>query len=275
MFSNENYLIIAHYHREGLIRKDIVNLIKFLNKFFTQIIFVSTNLKSKEKAKINKYTKIITRENLGYDFYSYKVGINYLKNKFKKKFAEENRIVLLPSSLLYLNPKRLMSQFERIKKFDNRVFGLSKSWEICEHLQSELYVFSSSLFKNKSFKSWWSKIKKIKSKQQVIYEYEIGFSNFLKKEKIGRTPLFIDNVKNYPSTKIKLLKQKLKNVFLKKNKIYKKNPVHFYWREIYKKFGIIKIELIKANPHKVNIDDFKSIFKNKIYNKYRLEALKN
>ncbi len=275
MFSNENYLIIAHYHRDGLIRKDLFNLIKFLSKSFVKIIFVSTNLKSSEKAKIIKYTKIITRENLGYDFYSYKVGIDYLKKKFKKNFFEKKKLFLLPSSLLYLNPKKLMTQFKKIKKFENKVFGLSKSWEICEHLQSELYVFSTSLFKNKSFANWWHKIKKIRSKQLVIYEYEIGFSNFLKKEKIERIPLFIDNIKNYPSTKLKLIKQRLKNVFLKKNKIYKKNPVHFYWKEIYQKFGFIKIELIKSNPHKVDINNFKNIFKGKKNLQYKLEALNN
>lgn len=275
MVLKDNYLVIAHYHKNGLLRTDLINLIKFFSKFFNQIIFVSTNLQFKEKKKINKYVKIITRENIGYDFYSYKVGINYLKKKLKKDFFNSKKLFLLPSSLLFINPKKLMMQFKKINKFENKVYGLTKSWEICEHLQSELFVFSTNLFKKKIFDSWWNKIKKIKSKQLIIYKYEIGFSNFLKKANIDRIPLFKDNIKHFPSTKTKLIKVKIMNIFLKKNKIYKKNPVHFYWKNINKKFGIIKIELIKSNPHKVDIKNFKNIFSGKKNLKLKKEALNN
>ena len=85
MLSYEKYLLIAHFHQNGLIRSDLVNLIKLFNKSFNQIIFVSTNLKNSEKKKIDKFAKIITRPNYGYDFYSWKVGLNYLKKKLGYK----------------------------------------------------------------------------------------------------------------------------------------------------------------------------------------------
>ena len=47
-------LIIAHYHRLGIVREDTIDLIKTLNSHFEKIIFVSTNLIESEKAKFPK-----------------------------------------------------------------------------------------------------------------------------------------------------------------------------------------------------------------------------
>jgi len=275
MISKENFLVMAHYHRAGFIRTDIRDLIRISSKIYKKIIFVSTNLKKTEEKKINKFAKIIVRPNYGYDFYSWKIGIEFLKKNLKDPYNDKNIIHLIPSSLLYLRPFLFLKKMFSLKKFNNTVYGLAKSWEICEHLQSDLFVFSLNLYKNKQFHGWWNKIKKFKTRQIIIYKYEIGFSQFLDSQKIKRLSIFKDNIKDYPSSKIKLMKVKLINMFFKTNKIYKKNPTHFYWSGIYKKLGIIKIELIKSNPHKVDLRKFDKIFKDNLSKKLRIEALNN
>ena len=35
----------------------------------------------------------------------------------------------------------------------------------------------------------------------------------------------------------------------------------YFWKDIYQKFGLIKIELIKKNPKKINISKAKKILK--------------
>ncbi len=275
MISCKKYLLIAHFHQNGLIRSDLVNLIRLFSKSFSQVIFISTNLKVSEKKKINKFAKIITRPNYGYDFYSWKIGLNYINRKLKDEVNKKKILFLLPSSLLYLNPHKLLREFNKIKNFKNRVYGLSRSWEICDHLQSDLFVFSSELLKQKKFLSWWNNIKKFSSRQVIIFKYEIGFSKFLDYQKIDRFPIFCDNVKDYPSSILKLIKMRILNNFFKTKKIYKKNPTHFYWKSIFKRFGIIKIELIKSNPHNVNLTGFDKIFKNPSFKNSKIEALNN
>ena len=87
MKKNKN-LLIAHYHKSGEIRDDLVKFITESKKSFNKIIFISTKLKKSEHKKINKYAKIISRPNFGYDFYSYKIGIKeLLQNKnIKEQF---------------------------------------------------------------------------------------------------------------------------------------------------------------------------------------------
>ena len=86
MKQDEKYLIFAHYHSNGLVRNDIVNFINESKKYFTKIIFVSTKINIKELGKISNNIKVIKRKNTGYDFYSYKVGWEYI-NKITLAFT--------------------------------------------------------------------------------------------------------------------------------------------------------------------------------------------
>ena len=85
MKKNKN-LLIAHYHKSGEIREDLLSFIKESKKSFNKILLISTKLKKSENEKINKYVKIINRPNYGFDFYSYKIGI---KELFKNKKIKE------------------------------------------------------------------------------------------------------------------------------------------------------------------------------------------
>lgn len=269
---SEKYLVIAHYHKTGLIRDDLVNLVKNSKKSFDKILFISTKLKISEREKIEKYSKVFVRPNVGYDFYSYKIGIEYL---LKRKSYEKKNILLIASSLFYLNPKKIFKEINKVKNVDNKVYTLSKSWEIKEHLQSDMFYFSMSLFKNKFFLRWWKKIRKTKSRQSVIENYELNFLEKLKEFNIKGKTLFVDNINNYPNNLIKKLLQKIKDIFFRKKKIYKKNPTHFYWEKIYKKFGVIKIDLIKTNPHNADLRNLKKYFTKTGLIKLKKEALEN
>ena len=99
---NHKALIIAHYHERGILRNDTIKFINSAKKSFKKIILVSTNLKKKELYKIDKTIKIIIRPNIGYDFYSYRVGIIYL---LKNELNIFKKIYLMNTSFLCLNIK--------------------------------------------------------------------------------------------------------------------------------------------------------------------------
>jgi len=182
---------------------------------------------------------------------------------------------LIASSLFYLNPKKIFKEINKVKNVENKVYTLSKSWEIKEHLQSDMFYFSMSLFKNKFFLRWLKKIRKTKSRQSVIENYELNFLEKLKEFNIKGKTLFVDNINNYPNNLIKKLLQKIKDIFFRKKKINKKNTTHFYWEKIYKKFGVIKIDLIKTNPHNADLRNLKKYFTKTGLIKLKKEALEN
>lgn len=265
-------LLIAHYHSKGKIREDLCNFIKKASKSFNKIIFISTKLNNNERKKIDKFALIISRPNYGYDFYSYKVGLERLFKENKKK----NEIIFfIGSNLIFIDPMKLIKQINNNTKIYKKIHGLSKSWEIEEHLQTDMLSIPTSYFYEKKFYNWWKKIKKFKKRSTIIGKYELGFSQFLYKNNIQYDCYFQDNIIDYPNTHLKMFKKKISNIFFRKIKVYKKNPTHFYWKKILKKFGIIKIDLIKKNSNKVDINNLRNILGEKKYFQIKLEADSN
>ena len=48
--------------------------------------------------------------------------------------------------------------------------------------------------------------------------------------------------------------------------------MNYFWKDIYQKFGLLKIELIKTNPKNIDISKAKKILKKK---NLEIEALNN
>ena len=174
---SKNYLIFAHYHSKGKVRKDIFELFDKSKFFFSKIIFVSTKIKKKETIKLSKKfgkkIKIIKRQNTGYDVYSFKIGWEYFFQKFSYKLKNKN-LFFINSSILFVNPKKVISLFSRTKIKDNEFYGISRSLEHSDHIQAYIYFFSANLFNNKNILNWWKKIRPIKAHYKVVLIYELG-----------------------------------------------------------------------------------------------------
>lgn len=253
---NHKALIIAHYHERGILRNDTIKFINSAKKSFKKIILVSTNLKKKELCKIDKTIKIIIRQNIGYDFYSYREGIIYL---LKNELNIFKKIYLMNTSFLCLNIKIFLKRILSAS-INNKVFvGITKSYEIHEHIQSYLLIIDKKLFLNSGFLDWFKKMKPINKRQAVIEKYELGLSKLILDSNFSISSLFKKNLIIYWKYKFNFFGK----VFYIKRKRDKKNPMHFYYKEIYNDFGIIKIELLKKNPFRINFYKLNKIFANK------------
>ena len=162
-------LILAHYHEKGILRNDTVKFINSAKNFFKEIILVSTNLKKKEIFKIDKSIKVIIRPNIGYDFYSYRAGIIYL---LKNKLNFFKKLYLMNTSFLCLDVKKFLKNILSSTVNNNDFTGITKSYEIYEHIQSYLLIIDKKVFLNFDFINWFKKMKPINRRQKVIEKYE-------------------------------------------------------------------------------------------------------
>jgi len=220
-------LVFAHFHQSGLIRSDTSALLNTLIEHIDDICFVSTNVIDSELKKLDPRIICKTRENYGYDFYSYKTGFDLinLKNKY-------DQLTLMNSSFLCFDPQKFINfYFKQGLSEDFEVIGLTKSWEITEHIQSYLITISAKVLENKSFLKWWGDMNPLSIRQQVILNHEIGLSNFL--------------LKFY----------KLRSVLKASPAIGQEipNPTHQFYLNLLEDVGILKIEIIKNNPWNVNL----------------------
>jgi rhamnosyltransferase len=249
-------LVIAHYHSNGLVRDDTLELLQQLEASFQKIIFVSTHLLESEKSKLPKRVEVFVRENIGYDFYSYRLGILTLKEDANLWNLLEY-VTVMNTSFVCFDVSKFIDQY--IKGLDQRYFeviGLIKTRLIKTHIQSFLFTLSPKALYNPRFLNWWESMLPINDRAEVIMQLEIGFSVMLAQEKIALKGMYakplstqvIDALKAGPYKLLKILKirpyKKIRNITF----------ANFY--EIYEQFGIVKIELLKKNTFNQDIGGF-------------------
>ena len=266
MNKSENYLIFAHYHSKGLVRKDTLDFLNKSKNFFTKIIFVTTKIKKNEINKISrkfsKKIKIIKRKNIGYDVYSFKVGWEYLYKNIKNDLDKKN-LFFINSSILFVEPKKIINLIKKTKIKKDEFYGISRSLEHTDHIQAYIYFFSANLFKNKNILNWWKKMKPLKIHWKIVLIYELGLSQLMIKNNIKLVNFYKRNIELKTNNIFKKVPQRLNEIFFKTPKYYKKDPMNYFWKDFINKFGLIKIRLIKENDKKYNLKELYNILRRK------------
>ena len=92
----KDYLIFAFYDRMGILDFHVTESLRKYSSQFS-IVFVSDcKIKSKEKKKIDFVEKIISKEHNEMDFGSWKLGLNFLKNKNVENLLLVNDSIIGP-----------------------------------------------------------------------------------------------------------------------------------------------------------------------------------
>lgn len=262
--------VIAHYDSNGIVSDDLVNMIKHISNLSTETHFVSTKIKKNEINKINKYANIISRENYGYDFWSYKIGIDQL---FDKKNLDS--ILIFNSSFIIADPILLTQKFFADTPKYPCIKGISKSNEIDCHIQSYWVEFSSnSLINSNIFKKWWDDMTPISEYHEVIRNYEIGMSKYFSNAGIPLISTFKNSIqKNLISSCRAIGNYHLKppldenlnldTINLKLNIAEKLNPTSLLWDFLLAEYGIIKTKIASRNNRDFNLKIFESIIEKK------------
>ncbi len=223
-----NALVIAHYNKAGDLRQDTLDALPVLHRHFQKIILVSTQLNAEAEQNVPPYVDVHKRDNVGYDFYSYRQGIQTLIAS-----GNDYQVTLMNTSFVITDPEKLCRQYveQGIRRIDFDVYGLVKSHEIVEHLQSFLLTFSNRLMRDTVFVQWWDSMQALNARHEVIYAYELGLSRHLS---ASGYPL-IAAMTGTSGTAIA-------------------NPSHANYEALLDTFGILKIELIRDNPFHINLN---------------------
>ncbi len=261
MLSDDTGVVVAHFHPEGRVARHLLEFIAYVKQHVTpHIVLVSTGISDEDKLRVENYCPVIRRDNVGYDFWSYKEGLEALSpNRLWKRW------LIINSSIVIANPSLLAHQlFSRPIEYG--VIGLTSSEDGGEHVQSYCVMFDGEGFiRSDVMKNWWNAMQVISERDRVIREYEIGMSQYFKKlgvpvraiykptqnEKLNAIirVIFQDGFKQtIPATQDHVVFQlKLSN---------RLNPTHFMWDALFKQFGVVKIDFLKRSifaPQLANI----------------------
>jgi rhamnosyltransferase len=220
--------VFSHYDRDNVIDDYVLEYINALVEQNINVVFVSTSekLNDDELSKVrNLCTKIIVKENKGYDFGSWKTGITVLG----KELDNYERLILCNDSV-YAPLFPLNCMFEKMNGFN--CWSITDNNDFSHHMQSYFMSFSKEIFQKDYFIKFWKNIRNHKFKQSIILNYEVGLTILL--EENGVKP------KSYCS----------QSSYSKKNV----NITHTLWKELIidGQCPILKIELLRDNP--LNLD---------------------
>ena len=167
-------LIFAFHDRHKKIDTHVINYLRKIKSYFSEILFISDQLISKkETEKVNLFSKVIQIKHNEKDFGSWKRGLSKIdKNKF-------DEIYLLNDSVIgpIIDFKKIILKMDNIKSDFWGITSAGKKNLI--HLQSYFLCFRKNCFNSIFFINFFKNVKFLKSKGELVQKYEIGLTQGL------------------------------------------------------------------------------------------------
>ena len=140
--------VVAHFDKKGLVRPDLLALLELLSLQTASIVFVSTGLDDFHAELIGKWATVIRRQNFGYDFWSYKIGIDELGGA-----QDFDCLTLFNSSFFIADPEKLLRLAQQA--FDRPCLrGVTLHNYPHAHVQSYWLSFGGGVCKENYFSDW-------------------------------------------------------------------------------------------------------------------------
>ena len=166
--------VFAHYDRQGEVDDYVIYYLRELSRVADSIQFVTTAELNDDA--IDRVTglgvNVIQRENRGYDFVSYKTGIEAID------LTQFDELVLCNHSV-YGPFSELEPVFDAMRSRAADFWGLTDSYDTQHHLQSYFLVFTREVFGSSAFEDFWRSVRVLDEKEAIIRRYEVGLSRSL------------------------------------------------------------------------------------------------
>ena len=220
--------VVAHYDPAGRIARNLQELVAHLASL-GRVVFVSTNLAHGEAQALRATgIEVITRPNEGYDFFSYRRGIEALGD-----LTAVDALTILNSSFVCLDPPTLTTRFFSSLSPDIDVLGITSNYEYAAHVQSYWMSFETRrVLDSGAFASFWKDMQPVSDRNLVIPRYEVGLSQAMNRAGFRLASAFTPPAGERPPYH---------------------NPTHVFWDAVLAQFGIIKLELVRTNPFRMDL----------------------
>ena len=254
--------VIAHHDAAGRVPRHLAQLVEHLSGLSSDVAFVSTQLDPRAAGALPAGVQVITRPNVGYDFFSYKRGIEALD------LAAMDALTILNSSFICLDPARLTERFFARCRPEIDVLGITANHEIAPHLQSYWISFETRrALQSAGFTRWWATMEPVSEKSQVILRYEVGLSRALNDSGLKLASAFSPT----PQEKLRVVMRSCESsgrypavgpdgmAVIDSRLADGLNPTHFFWDALLDEFAIVKIELLRRNPFRLDLRRFDAL----------------
>lgn len=253
----EKIAIVAHFDPSDRVDPTVVEMLRCLEQVFDRAFFVSTSAVDPSALSSLNKTETIERPNIGYDFYSYRVGLERVWRE-----GDTDQVLLLNTSILVLDPAKFTDALRRMSELaqTHDAVGATLSRQFAEHLQSYMLLFGRALVDAPWFRDFVNAIEPLGDKMEIVRRYELGLTALLKDRRARMTTLFAPGPEQVKSAKAAWLRwrkaygetwQGLRPRTASAADQY--NPVQFHAEDIARSLGFIKAEVMRDNPHGIDV----------------------
>jgi hypothetical protein len=166
--------VMAHYDPRGDVAPHVERQVEALATAVDELVVVSTApLVDAAATWLGERSRLVRRENVGYDFYSYRAGLASVPD-----LAAYDEVVLCNDT--YVGPLTSYSAiFEAMAGRAVDFWGLSASKRISPHVQSFFVTFRPWVVSSRAFTAFWETMEPVSDRTRVIHRYEVGLSTTL------------------------------------------------------------------------------------------------
>lgn len=173
------YCVFSHFDANARVERYVLHHLKQLKACGYEIVFVSTSpgmADADVSALASVCNTVCLRENVGYDFGSFKAGIGLLK-----QHGVQVERLLVANDSVFGPFNDLAPLLRTMEREDIDLYGLTDSHDHGYHLQSYFISYSGRVYASAVFDSFWSSVDLISSdtdnfKQKIVHNYEVGGS---------------------------------------------------------------------------------------------------
>lgn len=165
--------VMANYDSLGLLPQHARDQIDDLVAFCDRVVVVSTTdfVDERDAEWVRERADLIRRENIGYDFYGWKVGIEHVG----EEILDYDYVVTCNDS--YVGPLRPYADvFAEMEDRPLDAWGFNFSLRRRPHIQSFFVAYRPWVVRSSAFHRFWEQMEPVSDRMQVISRYEIGLS---------------------------------------------------------------------------------------------------
>lgn len=242
--------VVAHFDPEGLLTDFTRRLLDGLLLHAERIVLVSTRLAPDQAERLDDRITVIVRENVGYDFYSFRTGVLAVEGLYAY-----DELIIANDSVLLVDPTGLDRAFSKMRDVDCGAWGMTESHQVNRHLQSYFLVVRKDVFFSQYFDQFWRDVRVLDDKWEIILSYEVGLTQWLLHHGVRIAAAFQPDAAGLRKLAGRVKRKREREGLSAapgKFELQQANPVHYLWDDLYRQFGVIKTEVLRDDPNGVN-----------------------
>jgi len=179
---------MAHFDPDGLVAPHVRRQIQAWLAVPVDLTVVSTaELTESDRDWLNAHVQLIERANQGYDFLSYRGGLEAAGD-----LSRYDEVIVCNDS--FVGPLRPYAEIlQEMGRRDCDFWGLTRSDRNKRHIQSYFIAFRASVVESDVFQDFWAGVSPLATRRAVIRRYEVGLSVRLARAGFRMARYFAEN----------------------------------------------------------------------------------